>query len=68
MRIIGLLVLGLVGLYFYLVEFGENAVAEKNCDGGFFIQINEYSILTNLYGSESDGNINITYTRAPELT
>ena len=30
MRIIGFLLLGLVALYFYLVEYGESIVAEQS--------------------------------------
>ena len=37
-------------------------MAERNCDGEFFLQVNEYSILTKLCGSRSDGNIRITYS------
>ena len=63
MRVIGFLVLGPVALYFYLVEYGESTVAEKNCNGDFFIQVNEYSSLNViLFGSESDGNVKITYS------
>ena len=62
MRIIGFLLLGLVALYFYLVEYGESIVAERNCDGGFFIQVNEYASLgVILFSSESEGNVEITY-------
>ena len=62
MRIIGFLLLGLVALYFYLVEYGESTVAEKNCDGGFFIQVNEYASLNViLFSSVSEGNVKITY-------
>jgi hypothetical protein len=62
MRIFGFMILGLVGLYFYLVEFGESTVTEIKCDGGFFIQVNEYSKLSKLYGANSEGNIKITYS------
>ena len=62
MRIIGFLLLGLVALYLYLVEYGESIVAEKNCDGGFFIQVNEYASLgVVLCNSESERNVKITY-------
>ena len=63
MRIIGFLFVGLVALYFYLVNYGESVVAEQNCDGGFFIQVNEYSSLgVVLFSSESEGNVKITYS------
>ena len=40
-------------------------MAEQNYDGGFFIQVNEYSSLgVVLFSSGSEGNVKITYSNS----
>lgn len=64
---VGLVVAWIVGSFMYLGNY-DPVVAEKRCDGGFFIQLDQYSaynlffikILGDSYGSE--GSLEITFS------
>lgn len=62
MRTLGFLVLTVIGVYFYMVNYSEYVVAEKSCDGGFFIQVNQYLPITKMLGATSEGNVKITFS------
>ena len=53
MRVIGFLVLGLVALYFYLVEYGESTVAEKNVMETFSYKLTSILLLMSYYSAQS---------------
>ena len=61
MRTLGFLVVIIVGMYVYMANYSEYVVAEKSCDGGFFIQVNQYLPITKLLGADSEGNVKITF-------
>jgi hypothetical protein len=63
----GVLTAWVVGSFIYLISY-DPVVAEKRCEGGFFIQIAQYSAY-NLFviemlgvGSGSEGNLQITFS------
>ena len=59
-------ILAVVGSGYYLANYTEYVVVEKECvgasGGSFFIQLNQYSKITDLWGGESDGNLMVTYS------
>ena len=65
-QVLATLIVAVVGSHYYLSNYTEYVVAEKECVGPsslakIFIQINQYSAITNLWGGPSDGNLMVTY-------
>ena len=66
---VGLVVAWIVGSFFYLGNY-DYVVAEKRCDGGFFIQVGQYSaynlFFLGMLGAPSDeiseGNLKVTFS------
>ena len=61
-KVIGIIILGLLGLYYYLSNHTTKSVAEVKCQTypTVFLQINEYAPITKLWAT-SDGEINVTF-------
>ena len=64
---VGLVMAWIVGSFIYLGNY-DYVVAEKRCDGGFFIQIDQYSAYNLLFlkvlgvSSGSEGNLAVTFS------
>jgi hypothetical protein len=64
---VGLVVAWIVGSFIYVANY-DYVVAEKRCEGGFFIQVGQYSaynlFVVGMLGapSESEGNLRITFS------
>ena len=65
LKIVLAVVVGLFGLFYYLTNYTEIPIAEVTCDKDktleFYLQVNEYAAITNLWGGPSDGNILVTF-------
>ena len=64
-QILATLILAVIGSLYYLANYTEYVAAEKECvglsGGKVFIQLNQYAVITNLWGGKSDGNLMVTY-------
>ena len=64
---VGLVAAWMVGSFIYLANY-DYVVAEKSCEGGFFIQVGQYSaynlFVVGMLGapSKSEGNLRITFS------
>jgi len=62
---VGLVVAWIVGSFIYLGNY-DYVVAEKRCEGGFFIQVGQYSAYNLFFigilgeSSESEGNLRMS--------
>ena len=65
-KIVLAVVVGLFGLFYYLTNYTEIPIAEVTCNKDktleFYLQVNEYAAITELWGGPSDGNILFTFT------
>ena len=62
-KIVVAIVFILFGLHYYLSNHTIKTVAEVKCQTNptAFIQVNEYAPITKLWGSTSDGNMQVTF-------